>query len=242
MKRLIILPRILFTLTLATSCDFGPDFDSSSIREMDSSSEIEEIIAGTECIPSALKENPPTEVIELVEQKREMWTESLVIMSIVSQEDIEQAIIGSPFRDVALERDALFSGSTDIDQLFTVYDAWIFPVLVHGEAVSIVRVLFFEGQWVISSVGSPVLARALGRLGEVIDPKNSTYTLGLVSDFTNVKTGVIATPPNEGCLVYPALILPFEYNGAIVDENVAGEFAFTMEGYLEYCRAFPANS
>ena len=213
MKILGNLATVIILLALATSCDFGPDMDLPIIEESETESETDETITEKECIPHALKEKPPAEIIEFVEQQREYWIESLVSMSIRTREDLEHATIRAPFRDIALDRDALSSGITELDQLFIIYDAWIFPILIDGKAVAVARGSFFEEEWIISSVGSPILAQALNRIGSVIDQENSIYTRALVSDFTHIKLSVIATPQNDRCLVYPTLILPIEFDG-----------------------------
>lgn len=116
----------------------------------------------------AFADTPPAEVQSAAEEGLAHFfstipAEELALLGFETSQDVEAATLGAPLEQFTLTSDALtaYASGDALAPLLTSTNSWLFPILVNGEARSVLTVSKIDGQWQGGDIGGAPLAAAL---------------------------------------------------------------------------------
>lgn len=121
---------------------------------------------------AAYADTPPKEVRQAAEEGLPRF------LSLISQEDLEDfgfhsvgelqaATLGEPYKVYTLTPQSLgsYEKGSKLSLMISETNSWYFPVMVEGEARTILTVSFLEGRWQAGDIGGLALPQNLQMLG-----------------------------------------------------------------------------
>ena len=130
-------------------------------------------------------DGPPPEVPRVAEEGLARFLDTipareLARMGLASAEDVQAATLAIPYEQFTLTSDALstYESGTSLSSVLTSTDTWLFPVMVHKEARTMLTVAIVTGQWEAGEIGGTYLPAALqaaeARLPALLQQKGVT--------------------------------------------------------------------
>jgi len=113
-------------------------------------------------------------------------------MGLVTAEEVKAAVLGTPWNEYVITPASLqaYKSGMSISSLLTGTDNWIYPILVNGQARTMMEVSLQNGNWEAATFGGTFLPQKLqevqGRMGTLLGQKGISSQSAVTLRFVRV--------------------------------------------------------